>query len=97
MEEHILDFIFRRFHNENDDKEESKWMNGNCFYFAVILSTRFCGEVYYDLVNGHFVTKIDGAYYDWTRIANIDEKNLVDWFEYRDHVHKERIIRDCIL
>ena len=34
-QEQIVEFINRRF------PEESKWINGNCYYFAQILSIRF--------------------------------------------------------
>lgn len=97
MKEHILDFIYRRFHGENNE-DTTKWLSGNCFYFAVILCARFPqGIIYYDRVNGHFVTKIEGLYYDWTGVVDVNEEDLVNWNNYYDISHKERIVRDCIL
>ena len=111
MKEHILDFIYRRFHGEDnkqsvtaserreeDNADTTKWLSGNCFYFAVILCARFPqGIIYYDRVNGHFVTKIEGLYYDWTGVVDVNEEDLVNWNNYYDISHKERIVRDCIL
>ncbi len=46
----IIKFIKRRFPND------SNWLNGNCFYFAVILKNRFPkGVIFYDVVIDHFV------------------------------------------
>ena len=39
MEKQIVDFIQRRF------PMDCAWMNGNCFYFAQILASRFVGEI----------------------------------------------------
>ena len=61
MENKILDFIHRHF------PTDCRWLNGNCYYFAKILQDRFPeGEIYYDVVWGHFVYKIEGRFYDWT-------------------------------
>ena len=56
MESQILEFVKHRFPNLGEDY----WNNGNCYYFALILSKRFDLEIYYDCIMGHFVagTKI---------------------------------------
>ena len=36
----------------------------NCYYFAMILKDRFNGEIYYDVINGHFLTLIKYKLYD---------------------------------
>lgn len=91
MENKILDFIQRRF------PQDCNWTNGNCYFFSLILKSVFGGEIYYDVIFGHFVTKIDRNYYDW---AGKTEKYglLVKWdkFDDYDSLMKERIIRDCI-
>ena len=90
----ILEFIHRRF------PSDSNWINGNCYYFAIILKDRFPeGRIYYDVVYGHFIVKISDYYYDWTGILeNLDEKYLVPWdeFENYDSLQYERVIRDCL-
>lgn len=60
MDEKILDFINRRFSNCG-----CNWMNGNCYWFAVILTTRFPRlKIYYDPVEGHFISR-DMIKPDW--------------------------------
>lgn len=91
MEKKILDFIQRRF------PKDCNWTDGNCYFFALILQNVFGGEIYYDVINGHFVAKIGRNYYDWTgKVRNIGL--LVEWdkFSEYDSLQKERIIRDCI-
>ena len=99
MKDEVLEFIQRRF------PMDCSWLNGNCFFFAKILNTRFSGKIYYDTINGHFIfyrTCIDknlNGYYDYSGRINPIETNLVEWDCYNDvdHFHCERIIRDCIL
>ena len=89
----ILEFIKRRF------SVDCNWITGNCYYFAIILLSRFPeGAVYYDVINGHFIFKYDDHYYDWTGIIEPDGY-LVEWnkFDEYDSLLKQRIIRDCLL
>ena len=78
---------------------DAKWLDGNCFYFAKILESRFPdGEIYYDVIEGHFVFKYNYIYYDYSgRIE--PEGVLVKWdeFDEYDALQKQVIIRDCIL
>lgn len=88
----ILDFINRRF------KTNCNWLDGNCYYFAIILKNRFpLGDIYYDVIYGHFIFKYENYYYDWTGKVNPKGK-LVKWndFEEYDRLQKACIVRDCI-
>ena len=89
----VLEFIKRRF------PYDYNWINGNCYYFAIILKSRFPeGSIYYDVIDGHFIFKLDDNYYDWT--GKIEPgKCLVEWeyFDYYDSLQKKIIIRDCIM
>jgi hypothetical protein len=90
----ILDFIRTRF------SSDCNWTNGNCYYFAVILKERFGGVIMYDVVNGHFVTYIDGILYDWNgAVVWEDLSGYIEWekFDAYDSLQKQRIIRDCIM
>ena len=74
-------------------------MNGNCYYFAIILKDRFPeGKIYFDVIWKHFVFQYDNHYYDWTGTVNPDGY-LVEWdkFDEYDYLDKERVIRDCIM
>ena len=88
----VLEFIRRRF------PQDSNWLTGNCYHFALILSSVFNGDIFYDVVAGHFVTRINNVFYDWS--GKINPTNyLVNWnhFDEYDNLQKERIIKDCIL
>lgn len=91
MEEKIKEFIKRRFSND------CNWTSGNCYFFAVILQEVFGGDIYYDVINGHFLLQCEGSFYDWTGKTDNYEKP-VKWnsFEQYDKLQKKRIIRDCI-
>lgn len=89
----IYDFITSRF------PKESHWMDGNCYYFAVILQTRFGGKIFYDVIHGHFVTEIDGVNYDWSGKYEYDNDCvLIPWedFQQYDEVQYQRIVDCCI-
>jgi len=95
----IEEFINRRFQSDCD------WLEGNCYYFARILKMRFKGEIWYDLVEGHFLFRSFDKFYDWSGWCeeyNFDKpetvENLVKWSDYKriDPVHYDRIVRDVI-
>ena len=92
MENEILKFIQKRF------SQNCNWLDGNCFYFALILEKRFGGRIFYDVINGHFVTKFDGVFYDWTGVVDNKDAIYIEWdkfYEY-DFTQFLRIWRDCI-
>ena len=92
MKYEILDFIKRRFsHDEN-------WINGNCLWFAFILKKRFPkAKIYYLPIQGHFVTLIDGEYYDWTGVVELEEQPYaLNWIKRVDKLLYKRLIRDCM-
>lgn len=92
MYNEALDFIKRRF------KKDCDWTNGNCYYFAIVLKDRFpYGDIFYDVIDGHFLFKYKDKFYDWTGIIN-PNGYLVKWdeFDKYDSLLKQRIIRDCV-
>ena len=93
MENKVLEFINRRF------KDDCKWLDGNCYYFTVILKDRFPkGKIYYDVIYGHFVFEYYRTYYDWTGVVK-QLGYLVEWdkFDEYDSIQKERVVKGCIL
>lgn len=90
----VLEFIHRRFPND------SNWLNGNCYFFANILKSRFPqGIIFYDVIDGHFVTQIDGIKFDWSGITSeIGKHYYVEWdkFDEYDSFQKQSIIDGCI-
>jgi len=93
MNDEVLDFIHRRF------PKDCNWTSGNCYYFARILNARFGGTIYYGVEAGHFVTEIDGRFYDWTGEIPDNDDLYIIWsdFDSYDAAQKLRIIEDCIL
>lgn len=70
MDDDVLKFINSRFPNARSS--DANWLTGNCYYFAVILKDRFSTKeptIYYDVIHGHFLTKIDDKLYDASGIA----------------------------
>ena len=89
----IIEFTKRRF------PIDCNWLNGNCFFYAQACKCAFNeGEIFYNVIDGHFVFKYQDKYYDWS--GQIDPRGyLVSWdkFNEYDPLVKERIIRDCIM
>ena len=89
----ILEFIHRRF------PIDSHFLDMNCYYFALILKDRFPqGEIFYDVIYGHFMFLCEGDYYDWTGCIK-PKGTLIKWdeFEKYDSLQKQIVIRDCLL
>lgn len=87
----ILKFIKKRF------PYDCNWLSGNCYYFALILHNRFSNsEIYYDDIKGHFITKIQEQFYDWTGL--VKPKHVIKWTGYKkvDRLHYNRIKRDVL-
>lgn len=88
----VIEFIQRRFPND------SNWTSGNCYYFALILKDRFGGEIFYDLIEGHFFVKIKKKYYDYAGEIDVNNRVFISWekFDKYDKLQKKRIIHDCL-
>ena len=91
----VIEFINRRFPKDNN------WCNGNCWWFATILCERFAeegAERWYCPVEGHFVTRIDGVFYDWMGIFTpCENEKPILWEDLCavDPIHAERLIKYC--
>ena len=72
--------------------------NGNCYYFAEILKTRFNGEIMYAPIENHFICKIDNNVYDINGEYKPKEK-LYRWRDYQriEPLESKRIIKNCIM
>lgn len=93
-EQEILQFISRF------DRAQECFMDGCCYWFAVILKERFCGSIVYDPIYGHFLCEIDGDMYDVTGHANVDHSGQFyywDGYLLQDPLHAASIYRDCVI
>ncbi len=93
----ILDFI-KQF---RDLGAEKCFSNGMCWYFTVILQSRFGdnSEVVYDPIVNHFATEIDGHIYDITGDISLDPQYHWEYwpiYSRLDAAERSRIYRDCI-
>ena len=74
----IRKFIYNRFPYDNN------WLDGNCYYFAIILKERFPeGKIIYDVSDGHFLVRIEDVYFDYAKepvilylIKNLTERQI---------------------
>lgn len=90
----ILDFIDRRFAST-----DANWLNGNCYWFAHILCSRFNYlDLYYEPIIGHFYAGYNNQYYDWTGMVKPQYSPiLLSKIEKEDILWYNHIIRDCVL
>ena len=92
----VEDFIRRRWRGT-----EARWDDGNCYWFAVILCSRFSElKIYYIPVPGHFVAGDGTNFFDIYGL--IDKRNYGDIIPLATIKTKEknwysRLYRDCIL
>lgn len=87
----IKKFIDDRFSKDCD------WLNGNCYYFSIILKERFGGEIYYDSAVGHFFLKNFIGNFDYNgEYTPVSEIKLED-IKYSDPLWYGRLLKDCIL
>lgn len=91
--EQVLEFIKRRF------PQNSNWTDGNCYYFAQILSIRFPElNLYYLPIEGHFVAGYREEYYDWNGKVKLKETPIkFSDLEKLDPAYYSRILQDCII
>lgn len=87
----IIEFINRRF------SKDCNWLNGNCFWFALILKERFPFlKIYYLPIDGHFVVGDGNKYYDWSGEIDLEEKPYeLNEIKETDKLWYEKLMRDC--
>lgn len=93
IQQEVLEFIKRRF------KKDCDWTEGNCYYFAVILHSRFpYSTIMYDPLEGHFVCKIFDVLYDYNGVYESEEHVLsLSDIAQQDKLWYKRLVRDCVM
>lgn len=92
----IEEFIRRRF------EEDYNWTTGRCYFFATILKDVFPGgEIFYDPVEGHFLYRLSGKFYDWTGYREYTKNDIDNFYNWAtlaswDPLLHKRLERDCI-
>lgn len=88
----IMEFISRRFQSDLD------WQNGNCYWFAHILVSRFPNlKIYYLPVTGHFVAGDGENFYDSTGLIEVKEPIYeLKWIKENDDLYYDRLKEDCM-
>ena len=98
---HQVDKFIKRFKMNHPVEMEECFLNGDCYYFALILKNRFPeATIKYMIIDNHFIVEIDGELYDIRgNVSNIcNVPDLINWddLEKYDNLLYERIVRDCI-
>ena len=75
---------------------EDTFLNGFCYYFALMLQCRFGGEILYAPIVGHFVTRIGDRYYDVTGDVT-DIYKQVELYDQTLWLTHKPIVEGCIL
>lgn len=89
----IKEFITRRWSDS-----DCKWTTGNCYWFAVILVTRFpCLKIYYEPIIGHFVAGDGITFYDINGEYISNNLKALEEIEREDTSLYKRLVRDCVL
>ncbi len=90
--------FLKRFHID-DNKVDTVFTSGCCYWFAYILYRRFIRDgavVMYASIDNHFGTKVFGKVYDIT--GDVTYKyDWKPWLDFGDEIEKERIVHDCIM
>lgn len=98
MEDAVLEFINRRFSNAR--KSDANWLNGNCYYFSIILKDRFATKtptIYYDVIHGHFLTQIGDKLYDARGIAYKLSQEEIDKINTSQLWHPIKLDYDVVI
>lgn len=92
----VLDFINRRFCNF----PKEYWNTGNCYYFAIILCSRFPElKPYYDPIEGHFWAGNGEWFFDKGSVQAKECFNTIISLEdikNNDPLWYERLMEDCV-
>lgn len=99
MQKEIIDFI-EKFKFKHREELEYVFLNGNCYFFALILCERFKNaKVKLMQIENHFVTEIEGRLYDIrgdvTEICSVPDLIDFDDLEKSDPTYYKRLKRDC--
>ena len=91
-DEHIEEFI-KLF-----SEAENVFLNNCCYWMAHILITRFGGEIVYDPVGGHFLSRINNKLWDIRGDVTSGYELVLTWETLRkqESAWAARIERDCI-
>ena len=81
------------------DKENvliNTFTKGYCYKFAVILKDRFDGEIFYEPIEGHFITKIGSKYWDIRGDVTSLYRNK-ELYSKEVYLRIDSIVKRCIL
>lgn len=94
----IVKFIedFKQY--DTDGTLEKTFLNGYCYWFAYMLDGRFLNaRIQYEPIEGHFVTEIDGRYYDIRGDVTDIYKESKVWYSEDYCFEFDSIVNGCIM
>lgn len=91
----ILGFI------KHFERARDCFTDGCCYWFGHILQARFGARLFYLYEEGHFVSEINGRFYDVTGdvTEQYGQRPMLPWNEIEslDGNWYKQIVRDCVL
>lgn len=93
----VVEFINNFKKGWNAEYLERVFTKGNCYHFSVILKNIFYGDILYDPIQGHFITKIESKYYDIT--GEIDRPKIIyiwDNMKLEEPDQYKNIMMNCV-
>lgn len=88
--------LFRRY--EQNDVLDNTFRNGFCYWFSYILAGRFPGaKIWYEPIEGHFVTEIDGRLYDIRGDVSDLYPAPRNFYSEEYYMTRQSIVDGCIL
>lgn len=94
----VLSFINKFKAYEQADVLAKTFLNGFCYWFAVILSERFPGShIQYEPIEGHFVTEIGGRLYDIRGDVTETYRRSAAWYSEEYCMEFPSIVNGCML
>lgn len=94
----ILKFIGNFKKGSPKEIIEIFFTQNNCYHFAVILTNMFDGNIIYDIDNNHFISEINGYYYDITGLVE-EPLNSYMWkdMEEKDPIEYDSVYEACVM
>ena len=86
-----------RFHSS--DNVDEVFMQGYCYWFAVIMAMRFNSRIMYSPRDNHFTVRIHSKLYDITGDVTEKYPDSMSWSDYMlfNPGGYKRIVRDCVM
>lgn len=91
----VLDFI-NKFKSKYPEEFQDAFNHGLCYWFAVILRTRFGGDIYFNPDLVHFTVLIHDHLYDINGINKDTVGQWIEWNSMPNYMDVTSIKESCV-